>query len=88
MTLDEIDRLHKISLVSALDCAVDELRDALNDAQQLGAYDTPYHRRDADQDDAIIRVQETQEAVEECLELVFVDRYGMDVHVALEAIDA
>ena len=84
MTLDEIDRLHKLSLMSALDCAVDELKDALNDAHELGAYDTPYHRRDADQDDAIIRVQETREAVEEYLELVFVDRYGLDVRVELE----
>lgn len=73
-------------LVASLDCAVDELRDALDLAHQLGAYDVPHHRRDADQDDAIIRASEAQAGVEEYLELVFTDRYDMDAHVTLEVI--
>ena len=73
-------------LVASLDCAVDELRDALDSAHQVGAYDVPHHRRNADQDDAIIRVSEAQEGVEEYLELVLTDRYDMDVHVTLEVV--
>lgn len=71
-------------LVTSLDCAVNEFRDALDVAHQIGAYDVPHHRRDADQEDAIIRVSEAQEGVEEYLELVFTDRYDMDVHVTLK----
>lgn len=71
-------------LVASLDCAVNELRDALDSAHQVGAYDVPPHRRNADQDDAIIRVGEAQEGVEEYLELVFTDRYDLGVHVTLE----
>ena len=71
-------------LVASLDCAVDELRDALDSAHQVGAYDVPHHRRNADQDDAVIRVGEAREGVEEYLELVFTDRYDMDVHVTME----
>ena len=84
MNADDLTEVHVRALVASLDCAVDELRDALDEAHQLGAYDVPHHRRDADQDDAIIRAQESQEGVEGYLELVFTDRYGMDVHVNLE----
>lgn len=84
MNADGLAEVHVRTLVASLDCAVDELRDALDEAHQLGAYDVPHHRRDADQDDAIIRVQEAQEGVEEYLELVFTDRYGMGVRVTLE----
>lgn len=73
-------------LVASLDCAVDELRDALDMAHKTCAYDVPHHRRSAGQDDAVIRVQEAQEGVEEYLELVFTDRYDLGVHVTLEVI--
>ena len=82
--MDDLSEVHVRMLVASLDCAVDELRDALDSAHQVGAYDVPHHRRNADQDDAIIRVQEAQEGVEEYLELVFTDRYDMDVRVTLE----
>ena len=84
MNMDDLSEVHVRMLVASLDCAVDELRDALDSAHQVGAYDVPHHRRNADQDDAIIRVQEAQEGVEEYLELVFTDRYDMDVRVTLE----
>lgn len=86
MNVDDLSEVHVRMLVASLDCAVDELRDALDTAHQTGAYDVPHHRRNADQDDAIIRVQESQEGVEEYLELVFTDRYDMDVRVTLEVI--
>lgn len=56
--------VHEMVALAAMDCAADELRDALNDADQCGAWDVPAHRRDAEQDDAVIRVQESQEALE------------------------
>ena len=86
MNVDDLSEVHVRMLVASLDCAVDELRDALDTAHQTGAYDVPHHRRNADQDDAIIRVQESQEGVEEYLELMFTDRYDMDVRVTLEVI--
>lgn len=86
MNADDLSEVHVRMLIASLDCAVDELRDALDLAHQTGAYDVPHHRRNADQDDSIIRVQEAQEGVEEYLELVFTDRYGMDVRVTLEVI--
>nr|DAE86981.1 MAG TPA: hypothetical protein [Caudoviricetes sp.] len=67
-----------------MDCAADELRDSLNDADQCGAWDVPAHRRDAERDEAVIRVQEAQEALEEQLEMFVGDRYGFDSSVALE----
>ena len=73
----------KVAL-AAMDCAADELRDALNDADQCGAWDVPAHRRDAEQDEAVIRVQEAQEALEEQLEMFVGDRYGFDATVQLE----
>lgn len=72
--------------VAAMDCAADELRDSLNDADQCGAWDVPAHRRDAEQDEAVIRVQEAQEALEEQLEMFVGDRYGFDSSVALEVL--
>ena len=87
MNVGDLSEVHVQMLVASLDCAVDELRDALDSAHQVGAYDVPHHRRNADQDDAIIRVQEAQEGVEEYLELVFTDRYDMGVHVTLEVIE-
>ena len=86
MNVDDLSEVHVQMLVASLDCAVDELRDALDSAHQTGAYDVPHHRRNADQDDSIIRVQEAQDGVEEYLELVFTDRYDMGVHVTLEVI--
>lgn len=56
---------HEAALVASMDCAVDDLLDALNDADQLGAWSVPVHRRSADQDEAVIRVQDAQEAAEE-----------------------
>lgn len=60
----------KVAL-AAMDCAADELRDALNDAEQ---------------DEAVICVQEAQEAMEEQLEMFVGDRYGFDSSVALEVL--
>ena len=76
--------VHEKAMLAAMDCAADELRDALNDADQCGAWDVPAHRRDAEQDEAIIRVQEAQEALEEQLEMFVGDRYGFDATVQLE----
>lgn len=76
--------VHEKAMLAAMDCAADELRDALNDAGQCGARDVPAHRRDAEQDEAVIRVQEAQEALEEQLEMFVGDRYGFDSSVALE----
>lgn len=86
MTAFGIADAHVRAFVAALDCAVDGLCGALDEAHQLGAYDVPSHRRNADQDDAIIRVGEAQEAVEEYLEHVFTDRYGLDSCVTVEVI--
>ena len=74
------------AMLAAMDCAAGELRDALNDADQCGAWDVPAHRRDAEQDEAVIRVQEAQEALEEQLEMFVGDRYGFDSSVALEVL--
>ena len=76
--------MHEKVALAAMDCAADELRDSLNDADQCGAWDVPAHRRDAEQDEAVIRVQEAQEALEEQLEMFVGDRYGFDSSVALE----
>jgi hypothetical protein len=76
--------VHEKAMLAAMDCAADELRDALNDADQCGAWDVPAHRRDAEQDEAVIRVQEAQEALEEQLEMFVDDRYGFDATVQLE----
>lgn len=84
MNMGDLSEVHGRVLVASLDCAVDELRDALDTAHQVGAYDVPHHHRNADQDDAIIRVSEAREGVEEYLELVFTDRYYMGVRVTLE----
>lgn len=73
-------------MLAAMDCVADELRDALNDADQCGAWDVPAHRRDADQDEAVIRTQEAQEALEEQLEMFMGDRYGFDATVQLEMV--
>lgn len=78
--------MHEKVALAAMDCAADELRDALNDADQCGAWDVPAHRRDAEQDYAVIRVQEAQEALEEQLEMFVGDRYGFDSSVALEVL--
>lgn len=76
--------VHEKAMLAAMDCAADELRDAMNDADQCGAWDVPAHRRDAEQDEAVIRVQEAQEALEEQLEMFVDDRYGFDATVQLE----
>lgn len=76
--------MHEKVALAAMDCAADELRDSLNDADQCGAWGVPAHRRDAEQDEAVIRVQEAQEALEEQLEMFVGDRYGFDSCVSLE----
>lgn len=81
---EKIASVHEKVALAAMDCAADELRDALNDAYQCGAWDVPAHRRDAEQDGAVIRVQEAQEALEEQLEMFMGDRYGFDSTVQLE----
>lgn len=81
---EKVASVHEKVALAAMDCAADELRDALNDADQCGAWDVLAHRRDAEQDDAVIRVQESQEALEEQLEMFVGDRYGFDYCVSLE----
>lgn len=82
--VERIASVHEKVALAAMDCAADELRDALNDADQCGAWDVPAHRRDAYQDEAVIRVQEAQEALEEQLEMFVGDRHGFDATVQLE----
>jgi hypothetical protein len=82
--VDAAVSVHEKAVLAAVDCAADELVDAVNDADQCGAHDVPPHRRDAEQDEAVIRVQEAQEALEEYLEGLITDRYGLDSHVTLE----
>lgn len=81
---EKIASVHEKVALAAMDCAADELRDSLNDADQCGVWDVPAHRRGAEQDEAVIRVQEAQEALEEYLEGFVADRYGLDSHVTLE----
>jgi len=81
MSLSEV---HNKVILASLDCAVDELLDALNNEEQCGARAVPAHRRDADQDEAVIRVQEAAEAVEEYGELFFTDRYGLDARIEVD----
>lgn len=81
---EKVASVHERAMLAAMDCAADELRDALNDADQCGAWDVPAHRRDAEQDEAVIRAQEAQEALEEQLEMFVGDRYGFDSTVQLE----
>ncbi len=81
---EKVASVHEKVALAAMDCAADELRDALNDADQCGAWDVPAHGRDAEQDDAVIRAQESQEALEEQLEMFVADRYGFDSCVSLE----
>lgn len=83
-TVERIASVHEKVALAAMDCAADELRDSLNDADQCGAWGVPAHRRDAEQDEAVIRVQEAQEALEEQLEMFVGDRYGFDSCVSLE----
>lgn len=82
--VERIVSVHEKVALAAMDCAADELRDSLNDADQCGAWDVLAHRRDAEQDEAVIRVQEAQEALEEQLEMFVGDRYGFDSCVSLE----
>lgn len=84
--VERIASVHEKVALAAMDCAADELRDSLNDADQRGAWGVPAHRRDAEQDEAVIRVQEAQEALEEQLEMFVGDRYGFDSIVALEVL--
>lgn len=82
--IDTAVSVHEKAALAAIDCAADELLDSLNDADQCGAWDVPAHRRDAEQDEAVIRVQEAQEALEEYLEGFIDERYGMTAHVTME----
>lgn len=79
-----VQDVHNKAIMASMDCAVDELLDALNDADQSGAWSVPAHRRDAEQDEAVVRVQEAQEAAEEYMQLFITDRYGLDSVVQLE----
>lgn len=83
-SVEKAASMHEKAMLAAMDCAADELRDSLNDADQCGAWDVPAYRRDAEQDEAVIRVQEAQEALEEQLEMFVGDRYGFDSSVTLE----
>lgn len=78
--------MHEKMMMAAMDCAADELRDALSDADRCGAWDVPAHRRDAEQDESVIGVQEAQEALEQQLEMFVGERYGFDSHVTLEVL--
>lgn len=83
---EKVASVHEKVALAAMDCAADELRDSLNDADQCGAWDVPAHRRDAEQDEAVVRAQESQEALEEQLEMFVGDRYGFDSCVSLEVL--
>lgn len=76
--------VHQRAMIASMDCAVDELIDALNTADQCGAWSVPAHRRDAEQDEAVIRVQDAQEAAEEYMQFFITDRYGLDSVVQLQ----
>ena len=76
--------IHQRAMIASMDCAVDELIDALNVADQCGAWSVPAHRRDAEQDEAVIRVQDAQEAAEAYMQLFITDRYGLDPVVQLQ----
>lgn len=84
--IEEVASAHTKAALAAIDFAADELIDSLNDADQCGAFDVPAHRRDAEQDEAVIRIQEAQEALEEYLGGFIVERYGFDANVALEVL--
>ena len=76
--------IHQRAMIASMDCAVAELIDALNNADQCGAWSVPAHRRDAEQDEAVIRVQDAQEAAEEYMQFFITDRYGLDPVVQLQ----
>lgn len=76
--------VHTAAVLASLDCAVDELLEALDDADQSGAWSTPVHRRSAEQDETVIRVQESQEAAEEYAQTLFADRYGLGADVTFD----
>lgn len=82
--IDTAVSVHEKAVLAAVDCAADELLDSLNDADQCWAWDVPQHNRDAEQDEAVIRVYEAQGALEEYLECFISDRYGLDSCVKLE----
>lgn len=82
--VDAAVRVHEKAVLAAVDCAAGELVDAVNDADQCGAWDVPQHRRDAEQDEAVIRAYEAQVTLEECLECFISDWYGLDSCVKLE----
>lgn len=82
--VEKIASVHEKVALAAMDCAADELCDSLNDADRCGAWNVPAHRRNAEQDEAVIRAQEAQEALEEQLEMFVDDRYGFDSCVSLE----
>lgn len=84
--IEEVASAHTKAALAAIDFAADELIDSLNDADKCGAFDVPAHRRDAEQDEAVIRIQEAQEALEEYLGGFIVERYGFDANVALEVL--
>lgn len=76
--------VHTAAVLASLDCAVDELLEALGDADQSGAWGTLAHRRSAEQDEAVTRVQEAQEAAEEYARMLFADRYGLGADVTFD----
>lgn len=84
--IEEVASAHTKAALAAIDFAADELIDSLNDADQCGAFGVPAHRRDAEQGEAVIRVQEAQEALEEYLGGFIAERYGFDTNVALEVL--
>lgn len=84
--IEEVASAHTKAALAAIDFAADELIESLNDADQCGAFDVPAHRRDAEQDEAVIRIQEAQEALEEYLGGFIAERYGFDANVALEVL--
>lgn len=82
--VSEAASAHEKAALAAIDCAADELVEALSVADQCGAWDVPHHRRDVEQDEAVTRVQEAREALEEYLEGFIADRYGLDARVEVD----
>jgi len=81
--VERIASVHEKVALAAMDCAADELRDSVNGAARGGGWEAPPKGGDAEQDAAVIRVQEAREALEEQLEMFVGDRYGFDSCVSL-----
>lgn len=79
-----LSEVHNKAILASLDCRSTSSWTRSTTRTSAAARDVPAHRRDADQDEAVIRAQEAKEAVEEYGELFFTDRYGLDARVEVD----